>query len=521
VALSSCRSVGYYTDRGSNQIQPDSVITQAGLTPVLITNAAFPTFVFNSVDFLFINEQNNGGISSALSNRLSEIEAWVRAGGHVIFHTRAAGSAGTPLLLGFSPTVFRSISSNVNVVPPGATLVTSGPHGTVTNTNLDGGSGSTHGYAVSSSLLAGTTKILSEGTDTTKISTFYYELDAGGIYWSSIPLDFYLGKTTSLAQAMTNIYAPNVLEFMKDVNTQAWSCGGLDRDNPLACSGNGSCTAQDLCVCDTGYNTPNCSTWNCSSIPNDVSGSCFDNGSCIAPDVCVCDFGFFGQFCDNDLNTFCFGIDSDDPFVCNGQGSCQGTDLCVCDPFYEGSQCEIWKCGSYRFNDSLVCSGHGTCISANNCVCSTTGGVFSDSFVDLSNWNVVGVIAADVCGFWDSPTAAVFQASSGSRNMRMKDYYPVPPDGNVNVVFHATAGFGGNCETPDPNEHINVYLDREFASDLLLGTIPYNSRSWRRYDMFWSGISGRFRLYFSQNQHSGMFICFFAVLSLIFYFLLM
>ncbi len=80
------KTVGYYTDFNPFDTSPANAITQAGLTPLQITNIA--TFDLSSIGILMVDESNNGGLSSDLLNRLPDIQNWVEGGGVFIVHDR-------------------------------------------------------------------------------------------------------------------------------------------------------------------------------------------------------------------------------------------------------------------------------------------------------------------------------------------------------------------------------------------------------------------------------------------------
>jgi len=261
VALSSCRSVGYYTDQGSNQIQPDSVITQAGLTPVQIFNSGFPEFNFNSFDFLIINEESNSGPTFAMSNRLGEIETWIRAGGYMIVHTRAAGRAGNPFLLGFSPSVCNG-------------------NGSCQGTNL------------------------------------------------CVCDPFYEGSQCEI-----------------------WKCGSDRYDNPLVCSEHGTCVSANNCVCSGTYVGTTCEIPNCFGLLATDSSVCSSNGNCSDADLCQCDVGWVNNQCQEAV---CFGYDATLSLVCSGNGNCIAPNYCQCDFDYAGSNCEYPICFGVRADDVLA-----------------------------------------------------------------------------------------------------------------------------------------------------------------------
>lgn len=214
-------TVGYFTDFNQTTTDPAAPITQAGYTPVQILDIT--TFNLSTVDALMVNESSNGGISAGLLGRLGDIQTWVQGGGKFIVHDRFVTNdigdpQSNPLLVGAPTTLLDrdfTIDNDIDVVPPGNTLVTSGPFGTITNTSLDGGTSSTHGFALLSTLPAGSTPILQIDGNANQIAAFSYGLGHGFVYYSTIPLDYYLAgnEPNPPRDNFNQIYAPNVLAY--------------------------------------------------------------------------------------------------------------------------------------------------------------------------------------------------------------------------------------------------------------------------------------------------------------------
>jgi hypothetical protein len=211
--------VGYYTDFNAFDTAPAAPITLAGYTPVQITDIS--TLNFNTFDILMLDESSNGGPSSALVAELPAIQNWVQGGGILITHDRFVNaSVGTnPFLLGAPGAVAHrdfSFGANLNVIPPGGTLVTNGPFGTIDDASLSGGSYSNHGWVDAPTLPAGATDILSAGASADRVSALAYGLGSGLVYYASIPLDYYLDQsgTGQPGANFRTIYTPNALTFV-------------------------------------------------------------------------------------------------------------------------------------------------------------------------------------------------------------------------------------------------------------------------------------------------------------------
>jgi subtilisin family serine protease len=217
--------VGYFTDFAEFSTSPEAAIIQAGLTPVQITNIS--SFDLSTIDVLMVNESNNGGLSAALSGRLAAIQTWVEGGGVFMVHDRFVSiesgvPESNPFLLGQSGIeVLRDFANgpDLDVIPPGSTLVISGPHGTITDSSLDGGNYSNHGFALGSSLPASAVRILSAGPDSNNVAAFSYPLGGGAVYYSTIPLDYYLDSPYGQpAENLAMVYTPNMLTYGDTLN---------------------------------------------------------------------------------------------------------------------------------------------------------------------------------------------------------------------------------------------------------------------------------------------------------------
>lgn len=244
-APAGAANVGYYEmcdGQGSaNQV---ASIVAAGHTPVLLTDLAAADLA--GVDVIYVQNCDNDDFGAEYVSRLADIAAAVAAGKRLIIHDRhvneevvllEGGPAGTatsragstttgrvrPLVYsaalilpgGAGISLFRNFDDDANIdILDNTTLVTNGPGGVLTNTSLDGGSSSSHGYAEAASLPAGARAILSR-TAPNEVVTFSYPHGAGCVIYSTIPLDYYLAGNgpNPPRDNFTNIYAPNVVHY--------------------------------------------------------------------------------------------------------------------------------------------------------------------------------------------------------------------------------------------------------------------------------------------------------------------
>ena len=216
-SLAPAITVGYYTMFNNDTTTPETPILANGFTPVHIMDLS--TFDFSTVDIFFVNNSFNSAVDAAYLARQPDITAYVSSGGKIVIHDRYVvnkaiipGGAGVTLVRDFS------VDTDLEVVTSG-NLVINGPFGTITNATLDGGTSSNHGWAVGATLPAGSTVYLSAGADPNRAAAFSFLLGDGLVYYSSIPLDYYLdGFGPDAVRAnMVDIYAPNVLAYAASI----------------------------------------------------------------------------------------------------------------------------------------------------------------------------------------------------------------------------------------------------------------------------------------------------------------
>jgi hypothetical protein len=202
-------NVGYYQmDFGEGNFSQETAILAAGGTPVHLFDLTPADLA--GIDVLDVQNGNNGGYSPAYTSHLTDIQNAVAGGMVLVIHDRHVAGAGSILPGGGSFDIIRDFSDGSNIdVLDDTTLVTHGPGGTVDNSTLDGGTYSSHGYAISGTLPGNSDLILSQ-TDPTHVVTFAYGYGAGTVIYSSIPLDFYRDVGFN---NFSDIYAPNVLAY--------------------------------------------------------------------------------------------------------------------------------------------------------------------------------------------------------------------------------------------------------------------------------------------------------------------
>lgn len=148
-----------------------------------------------------LNGSNSSHLSD-LTNFSTEIEAYISAGGTFMYHDRYVTSASDVLAGATDFTFLRDFTNDdtIDVVAP----VLAG----VTDSTLDGGTSSSHGYVDETSINLDYTAILNNSVSG-QLVDFTYAYGIGNVYYSTIPLDFYLGGATGFATT----YAPSVLSY--------------------------------------------------------------------------------------------------------------------------------------------------------------------------------------------------------------------------------------------------------------------------------------------------------------------
>lgn len=206
-------AIGYYEMcDGTGRAEEATAITAAGHIPVNVNTP--DAITLNTLDALFVTNCSNADYGGEYLANLAAINNAVQTRGLIlVIHDRYVTGASTilPGVIGV-----RNFDDDANIDFPATSPILTGPGGTLTNTSLDGGNSSSHGYVASATLPAGS-QVLAHRTSTTEGVTVTYPWGAGRVIYSTIPLDCYLDGGCS-PQAFTTIYAPNVI---------AWAAGQI------------------------------------------------------------------------------------------------------------------------------------------------------------------------------------------------------------------------------------------------------------------------------------------------------
>ena len=161
------------------------------------------------VDVLWVLNGSQSEEPAALSTSASAIARFVANGGTFAYHDQDPADAASVVPgaagIGFA----KALTHDINVRLAG-TLLTGGPGGTVGDKTLDGGNAQAQGFAAVNTLPPGALAPLSNA-DPARAVAFSYALGAGHVYYSAIPLNFFLSYPTD---NMTTVYAPNLVAFL-------------------------------------------------------------------------------------------------------------------------------------------------------------------------------------------------------------------------------------------------------------------------------------------------------------------
>ena len=191
---------------GDSATQASAAAFAGGHTSSVLANLFAGSLT--GLDVLWVLNGSNGGHTGALVGN-ADVSSFVSGGGVLMYHDRFVTNANTALPGGGLIAFTRLTNSSIDVQTVVNPLIT-GPGGTISNSTLDGGNSSNHGFASLGSLPAGSVAYLNNGTSG-NIVDFSYDFGAGSVYYSSIPLDFYLNGGGSNGASFRNIYTPNVI----------------------------------------------------------------------------------------------------------------------------------------------------------------------------------------------------------------------------------------------------------------------------------------------------------------------
>ena len=217
--INAALSIGYYSmSNGQGLSKQVAPIEEGGHTAVKMTTLSETELA--SVDILWAINPSNSSHGNEFKNAIDRIKERVDEGMILVIHDRQVGNAEN-ILFGEEPAdIVRKFTNSraIDVVDEN-TVVGEGPGGLLTDSSIDGGNSSNHGYTKRETLPEDSLALLTT-SDEDEVVDFAYKYGEGAVIYSSIPLDYYLGG------AMPNfkdIYAPNILQFAASLVTDGYN----------------------------------------------------------------------------------------------------------------------------------------------------------------------------------------------------------------------------------------------------------------------------------------------------------
>lgn len=206
--------VGYYdmSDGQGDDFDQLPGILAAGLTAHNLTGLSAADLA--GIDVLYVQNPSADGYGAEYLAQLQDIAAAVANGMTLIIHDAFAADAASILPGGETFSILRVDGiADIDVLAFGS-LLANGPGGVLTSASLDDGSPSAVGYALAGSLPDGAQLLLSTG-DPSQIVAFSYAYGAGHVYYSTIPLEYYLDGNgdPALNTVFQQIFSPNVVAY--------------------------------------------------------------------------------------------------------------------------------------------------------------------------------------------------------------------------------------------------------------------------------------------------------------------
>lgn len=201
-------SATVYGVYGDSSAQSVSLIKAQGDTASVLSDLSAASLA--GINVLWVLNGNNAAQPAALTTYAASIAGFVSGGGTFAYHDQnpAGAAAVVPGAGGIS--FSQAVTRDVNVILNG-TLLTNGPGGVITNTTLDGGNTQATGYAALNTLPAGAVAPLSSTSASQVVAFSYAQGAAGHVYYSTIPLNFFLSYPTDNT---AKIYGPNLVAYL-------------------------------------------------------------------------------------------------------------------------------------------------------------------------------------------------------------------------------------------------------------------------------------------------------------------
>ena len=247
--INAALSIGYYSmSNGQGLSKQVAPIEDAGHNAVKMTTLSETELA--SVDILWAINPSNSSHGNEFKNAIDRIKERVDEGMILVIHDRQVGNAEN-ILFGEEPAdIVRKFTNSraIDVVDEN-TVVGEGPGGLLTDSSIDGGNSSNHGYTKRETLPEDSLALLTT-SDEDEVVDFAYKYGEGAVIYSSIPLDFYLG---GYKPNFKDIYAPNILQFAASLVTDGYSTIQGTNNNDIVSGTANNDTLEGLDGNDTIY----------------------------------------------------------------------------------------------------------------------------------------------------------------------------------------------------------------------------------------------------------------------------
>ncbi len=214
LSMAGASNIGYYDmSAGIGVFSQVSSITAGGHTAIQVDTLSAAEL--SGLDALVVQNPSNGFYGFEYTSNLTNIEAAVSDGMILIINDRFVSGAATILPGGAGISFTRDFGADIEANEASALVAASG--GAITDTSLDGGTSSWHGYADPMSLPVGAEIILTT-ENPNEIVMFSYSYGEGTVIYSTIPADFYLsGFGPSAMQAGVAALLGAVSDYVEDL----------------------------------------------------------------------------------------------------------------------------------------------------------------------------------------------------------------------------------------------------------------------------------------------------------------
>lgn len=203
-------TIGYVVLGAPGNVTPESAIISAGHSPQALGTLAGANLA--GINALWILNPSNGAYDADYTNNQAAINNFVAGGGRLLVHDRFVAGAAAVIPGAAGVTFVRDFDDGAEIqTTAAAPKLLNGPGGVITDANLDGGNYSNHGYALAATLPNGSVITLTQ-SDPTHAVDFHYSLNGGAVYYSTIPLDYYLNGNAPLA--FSQVYAVNLAAYI-------------------------------------------------------------------------------------------------------------------------------------------------------------------------------------------------------------------------------------------------------------------------------------------------------------------